>query len=104
MAHAVADWLLQNSWMAANKTNLRHPAGWVHAGIHAVCLGIALNWPAGVVLGATHLILDTRRPLDWWVTWFKKSDTSPLASQIRLWTDQATHLVCLGAWVLWAPW
>ena len=47
-AHLVADWLLQNDWMALNKSNLRHPAGWAVAGtggypggLHSaqVCLG-----------------------------------------------------------------
>ena len=27
MVHWVADWLLQNEWIALNKVNLRHPRG-----------------------------------------------------------------------------
>ncbi len=72
MAHLVADWLLQTNWMATNKTNLRHPAGWVHAGIHAICLGLALGPVGGVVLGGIHLVLDTRAPLAWWIRVFNR--------------------------------
>src|SRR5512142_3403400 len=92
MAHLVADWLLQNDWMAMNKTRLSHPAGWVHASIHAICLGLALGPLAGAVLGAIHLLLDTRVPLEWWIRVFKKSDKVPEARLIAIWTDQVIHL------------
>ena len=67
VAHLVADWILQNDWMALNKTSLRHPASWVHAAIHASCLGLALGWQAGLVLGFVHLLIDTRVPVHWWM-------------------------------------
>src|ERR1017187_8934241 len=54
VAHLVADWILQNDWMARNKMSLRHPDAWTHASIHAVCLGLALGWQAGLVLGFIH--------------------------------------------------
>ncbi len=103
MAHLVADWLLQNDWMAMNKTRLSHPAGWVHAGIHAICLGLALGPLAGAVLGAIHLLLDTRVPLEWWIRVFKKSDKVPEARLIAIWTDQVIHLATIAAWVALAP-
>ena len=52
VAHLVADWLLQNDWMAVNKKDLRHPAGWVHALIHGVLLGLALGALVADVDGA----------------------------------------------------
>jgi hypothetical protein len=103
VAHLVADWILQNDWMALNKTNLRHPAGWVHAGLHALCLGLALGPLAGAVLGGVHLLLDTRVPLDWWIRVFKRSDQAPEARLIAVWTDQVLHVAAIAAWVAWAP-
>ena len=101
VAHLVADWLLQNDWMALNKKSLRHPAGWVHASIHGILLGLALGWRGGVALGALHLLIDTGRPLDWWIKVFKKCEALPHAMVIRIWTDQALHVATLAAWVVW---
>jgi hypothetical protein len=100
VAHLVADWLLQTNWMVVNKTNLRHPAGWVHAGIHGVCLGVALGWLGGVVLGAVHLLLDTRRPVEWWMRVVKKDEESAEARVIALVVDQVIHLTTIAAWVV----
>jgi hypothetical protein len=99
VAHLVADWVLQNDWMALNKQSLRHPAGWVHASIHGLCLGLALGWPAGLVLGFVHLLIDTRRPVDWWIRVFKKCAKAPDAGTIAIWLDQTFHIVCIAAWV-----
>ena len=38
----------------------------------AVCLGLALGWQAGLVLGFVHLLIDTRVPVAWWMRVFKK--------------------------------
>ena len=103
VAHLVADWLLQNDWMALHKTKLWHPAGWVHAGIHALCLGLALGPLAGAVLSGVHLLLDTRVPLDWWIRVFKRSEKAPEARLIAVWTDQVIHIAAIAAWVAWAP-
>jgi len=103
VAHLVADWLLQNDWMALNKTNLRHPAGWVHASIHGLLLGLALGWLGGVVLGIIHLLIDTGRPVKWWILVFKKSEKAPQAALIALGTDQALHIASIAAWVAFGP-
>lgn len=103
VAHLVADWLLQNDWMAVNKLSLRHPAAWVHAAIHAVLLGWALGWVGGLVLGGAHLLVDTGRPLDWWVRAFKKCEGAPQVAMIRLWTDQVIHVAAIAVWVAWSP-
>lgn len=103
VAHLVADWLLQNTWMAANKTSLLHPAAWVHSGIHGICLGLALGPWAGLILGIVHLLIDSRVPLDWWIRFFKKSEGSSLSDLIFVWTDQALHIACVAAWVAFVP-
>jgi hypothetical protein len=99
VAHLVADWLLQNDWMAHSKKDLSNPAGWVHASIHGVLLTLALGWQGGVVLGALHLIIDTGRPVNWWIRVFKKCENSPQIALIRVWTDQVVHIAAIAAWV-----
>jgi hypothetical protein len=99
IAHLVADWILQNDWMALNKTSLRHPASWVHGAIQGLCLGLALGWLAGLVLGFVHLLIDTRVPMDWWIRFFKESSKAPEAASIAIWLDQTLHIVCIAAWV-----
>ncbi len=99
VAHLLADWVLQNDWMARNKTSLAHPAAWTHAGIHAVLLALALGWQAGLVLGFVHMLVDTRVPVAWWMRAFKKCTQAPEASSIALWLDQAIHILCIALWV-----
>jgi hypothetical protein len=101
LAHLVADWVLQNDWMARNKTCLRHPAGWVHGAIHGICLGVALGWLAGLVLGFVHVLVDTRVPLAWWMRVFKKCGGAPEAMWIWIWLDQTVHVITIALWVAW---
>src|SRR6185369_5596282 len=103
VAHLVADWLLQNDWMAANKMKLLHPAGWVHASIHGILLGLALGWQGGVALGVLHWLIDTGRPVNWWIRTFKRCEHAPHLELIRIWTDQALHLTTIAAWVAFGP-
>ncbi len=73
IAHAIADWLLQNEWMAKNKTSLRHPAGYVHGLIYMICLmGVYPFW-AALIVSITHILIDTRKPLQWWRRIFKRT-------------------------------
>lgn len=99
--HLIADWPLQTEWMAVNKCNLRHPAGWVHSTIHAVLMLLVLPWPAAVAVGISHLLIDTRRPLNWWMAHVKRMPaTSPLLLSVELWMDQVFHIVVLAVIVL----
>lgn len=85
--HLIADWPLQNDWMAANKAKRRmrwgpdevikpggdregrwwdrHPAAYCHAAIHGVLLALVFGW-IGAPLALVHLIIDTRAPVVWW--------------------------------------
>lgn len=99
--HLVADWLLQNEWMAVNKVRLNHPAAWVHGGIHGLLLGWVLGWKAGLVLGVVHMLIDTRIPLMWWVRVFKRCQGSPDHSLLLIGCDQVIHIGCIAAWLAW---
>src|SRR5688572_31121295 len=77
MLHLIADWLLQNEWMAVNKVRLSHPAAWVHGAIHAVLLGLVVGWAGGIILGLLHILVDTRVPIRYLIKHFKKCEKSP---------------------------
>lgn len=99
VATLVADWLLQNDWMARNKTSLRHPAAWVHSAIHGLLLGLALGWLAGVVLAAFHLIVDTRRPMMLWQKIYHQTSEGPMGMIVKIAADQVLHIIAIAAWV-----
>jgi hypothetical protein len=94
--HIVADWLLQTEWMAANKTDLRHPAGWVHAGSYALLM--ALIFPLGAVLliGVAHLLIDTRVPVTWWLRVVKRVREEQRSPILEMAVDQSFHVVILA--------
>lgn len=99
VAHLIADWLLQNEWMAVNKVSLRHPAAWVHAGIHF--LGLLLIFPAAwaILVALIHLLIDTRRPLVWWRRVFRQTTepNNPVSIHVAIWGDQVLHLAVIAA-------
>lgn len=94
--HLVADWLLQNEWMAVNKVRLNHPAAWVHSGIHGILLGALLGWKSGLLLGVIHLLVDTRVPLLWWVRVYKRCQNSPDYSLLLMGCDQVIHVASIA--------
>jgi hypothetical protein len=103
VAHLVADWLLQNNWMAKNKNSPLHPAAWVHASIYAIALALAIGWPAGASLGLLHLVIDTGIPLRWWTRIYKDCAEAPEALHIAIWADQVVHITAVAAWLAFVP-
>jgi hypothetical protein len=104
VAHLIADWLLQNDWMAAHKGSLHHPAAWVHGSIYAVCLGLALgSWQAGLALGLLHMLVDTRQPLNWWRKIYRQTSAGPAELHVAIWSDQTVHIATLAVWIAAAP-
>lgn len=95
VAHLVADWLLQNDWMALNKTDLRHPAGWVHAAIHTLLLWLIFPGAIALLLGVTHLLIDTRRPVLWWMRVVKQMQAGPQLMLVEMGVDQVFHIIVL---------
>jgi hypothetical protein len=93
VVHLICDWPLQNEWMALNKMKLdpkphrtvrvggrrlfvelefgpsplrRHPAAYVHAGIHGVGMLFVFPWWAALAVALTHLLIDLRWPVERW--------------------------------------
>jgi hypothetical protein len=139
VAHLVADSPLQNDWMANNKAKrddaweghwpggwyYRHPAAYVHAGIHGVALALVFGWVA-LPLAVVHLVIDTRAPVVWWsrlIGQTQPGDAAPtfdirkprrggdpgrylgeivpkgcydVGTEVRFWTDQVFHIACIA--------
>jgi hypothetical protein len=95
--HLVVDWLLQTEWMARNKASLKHPAAYVHSGLHALALLVIFPWWLALGVGATHLLIDTRVPVTWWTEKVKQMPPSaPDYRQIEIWLDQIFHILMLA--------
>lgn len=101
--HLIGDWLLQNDWIARNKSDLRHSAAWLHAATHGVLLGLVFGWVGGVVLGVVHLIVDTRRPQRWWSRTFRQTQSGDVGIHVLIWGDQVMHIATIAAWMLLTP-
>ena len=117
--HLIADWPLQNDWMANCKMKRRirrgldnvvvpspwwdrHLAAYIHASIHGFLLSIVFGW-AAIPLAITHLLIDTRTPVVWWSRLIEQ--TQPLGKgapivdiglEVRIWTDQVFHIFCIA--------
>lgn len=96
VAHLVADWLLQNEWMALKKTSLKHPAAWVHGTIHLVALAWVFDGWTPTVLALVHILIDTRIPLAWWRRVFGQTTEGPMAAHVAIWGDQVAHVACIA--------
>lgn len=100
MVHLIADWLFQNDWMAIHKIDLRHPAAWVHSGIHTLGLCLIFSWPVALLIGFTHLLIDTRKPLLWWMRVIKRIPKDTRFPIVEIWLDQVMHITVLAVVVL----
>jgi hypothetical protein len=97
LAHWVADWFFQNDWMARNKVDPKHPAGWIHAGIHTVVQIPLLGLRRALTVGIIHWIIDLRTALMKWKQVFRQSIDGPAAMHVAIWEDQIAHLVTIAA-------
>jgi hypothetical protein len=106
VGHLIGDWLLQTEYQAMNKARGKflNWALWSHCIIYAVSvsipmafLGIKLWW--GVLVFASHLFLDRRWPVVWWIRFAKR--TSEEAVKNNFWlvvtVDQVIHILILAA-------
>lgn len=94
IVHLIADWFLQNDWQAVNKVNPKHPAGYIHAGIHALGMVLVFGPLLALGLGVSHWLIDLRVPLVWWRRVMGQAkEGNPMADHVRIWQDQVAHIV-----------
>lgn len=96
VVHLFCDWLLQNDWMARNKSSLRHPAAYVHSGIHLAGLLFIFPWWMALYIAVIHLLIDTRVPLVWWRRVYRQTQTGDVALHVALWGDQVAHIAVIA--------
>jgi hypothetical protein len=101
MAHLVADWLLQNEYLALNKTSLRHPAAYVHSGLHWAALTPVFGLQSAALLALSHLLIDTRVPLATWQRLIGQTRDGEMGVHVKIWADQVLHLACIAALALY---
>lgn len=101
VAHLAADWLFQTEWMVIHKVNLRHPAGYVHAAVYALFMALVFPPLIAVVIGVTHLLVDTRVPVRWWMRVVKgMSEGCTGADAVEMGVDQVFHIMVIAFFVL----
>lgn len=96
VAHLVADWLLQNDWMARHKSTVRHPAGIVHALIHAAALRLVFPLRWALMLGVLHYLVDLRFLLAWWRRLFRQTTQGDVGLHVAIWGDQVVHIMLIA--------
>jgi hypothetical protein len=95
IAHLIADWLLQNEWMAINKVKVGHPAGIFHAWVHGLLFLNFFPPLIALVLAIAHYLIDLRFALVWWRETFEQTTEGVFAPHVAIWQDQVVHIVCV---------
>ncbi len=104
VTHLIVDWFFQNEWQAVNKTSLTHPAAYVHSGLHLLGLLCVFPWWMALLIAVSHLVIDTRRPLQHWARLMRQTSdpSNPVTLHLAFWRDQVAHVavLALAAWVI----
>lgn len=124
--HLFVDWILQNEWMALNKMKRRphkafqrdplfnphhptsspevwwdrHPAAYVHSGLHLIFMALVFPWWAALVVAIAHFFIDMRTPVAWWSKLIKQTQPSgqsfDIGADVRIWNDQVWHITVIA--------
>ena len=100
----------------------RHPAAYVHAGMHGAAQLLVFPWPAALAIGVTHLLIDTRVPVAWWSRLIRQTQPKlhlakgfapgargkynvvaeipasvmDIGADVRIWADQVWHIAVIA--------
>lgn len=104
ICHLIGDYLLQNDWMAANKTKAFLPA-WIHAGVYSMPFAfIVPSELAVLVIFLSHFLIDRYRLAQYWirlVNWYWSGDNFGYAEDKPKWmsvwlliiVDNTLHII-----------
>ena len=98
--HLTGDFLLQNKWMAENKTK-NFAALLLHSSIYTVVIwlfslpenGLNLKIWNIVIIFFSHIILDNRKFVMWWCRYITRSEP---VYYLAVMTDQSWHIFILA--------
>ncbi|MGD0153180.1 MAG: DUF3307 domain-containing protein [Thermacetogeniaceae bacterium] len=97
VGHLIGDFLLQNRWMAENKSTHFLPL-LVHTAVYTAAVSLmaliagGLSWQGITLIFLTHFLLDRRGIVAFWTRYITVSNSSPwLVTMI----DQTWHVVVL---------
>jgi len=109
VAHLIADWLLQNDWMARNKQRCwLNLAIFVHCTIYTVVLvgafalglrGVSIENQLGfaAIILVSHWLIDAGDWATQWMLWMRQSQTA----SVRMMVDQTMHVLVIAALTWW---
>jgi hypothetical protein len=64
--HFIGDYLLQNDWMALNKTK-SSIAAFIHAFCYSLLFMTLLDWKLWIIVAGTHFLIDRFRLAVYWI-------------------------------------
>ena len=101
IAHLIGDYLFQTSWMAMNKHAKWLPL-FVHSFVYTAVIAIAsfvafegLSWWAILFVFVTHVIVDRRTIVLWWVKNIMRTDPKQVGWLVIM-VDQVFHIIVLA--------
>ncbi|WP_046176064.1 DUF3307 domain-containing protein [Domibacillus indicus] len=102
LAHLAGDYLFQTSWMARYKASRWVPL-LTHCFVYTLTVSLfaliafgGLSLPAVAFIFITHILLDRRTFVSWWVRTIMKTN-GPEAGWLGIVVDQIFHLFVLAA-------
>lgn len=98
VGHLAGDFLLQNNWMAVNKTRRIVPL-FIHSLVYTGAVGLfallggGLSWHALAMILILHMLLDNRFFVGLWVKHINKTEDIPW---LKVMVDQSWHIIILA--------